>query len=154
MAYRLCGDYNEAADLAQEAFIQVYKALGRYDANKKFFSWMYRVAHNTCINVLQKKPKAATDLDSIAEIIADTDNIANQPEAAYYNKELGEMIDEAILSLPDKFREPIYLRYVKELSYQEIGVYLELPVSTIETRLFRGKQMLQKKLKECTGRGR
>ena len=154
LSYRLCGNYDEAADLAQEAFIQLYKALPRYDAGKKFFSWMYRVAHNACINALQKRPQNATDLDSIAEIVADGESIANQPEAAYNNKELGEQIDKAILALPDKFREPIYLRYIKELSYQEIGAYLNLPVSTIETRLFRGKQLLQKNLKDYIGRGR
>ena len=154
LAYRLCGDYDEAADLAQEAFVQVYKGLGHYDPDKKFFSWMYRVAHNTCINVLHKKPKTAADLDSIAEIVPDDNNSANQPETAYYNKELGETIEQAIMSLPDKFRDPIYLRYVQELSYKEIGDYLDLPVSTIETRLFRGKQALKNKLREYAERGR
>ena len=56
MAYRLIGDYDEAADLAQEAFLRIYSQLRRYDPGKKFFSWMYRVAQNTCLNALAKKP--------------------------------------------------------------------------------------------------
>ena len=50
MAFRMCGDYDEAADLTQEAFLQVYRVLDKYDDSKKFFSWMYRVSHNICVN--------------------------------------------------------------------------------------------------------
>lgn len=148
MAFRMCGDYDEAADLTQEAFLQVYRVLDKYDPQKKFFSWMYRVSHNICVNVLTKKPDNTVALDEITENgIASNDTLA-QPEKYYGNKELRSAIDKAILNLPDTYHDVIYMRFVHNLSYQQIADTMGLPISTIETRIYRGKALLQKELKE------
>jgi RNA polymerase sigma-70 factor (ECF subfamily) len=152
LAYRLSGDYDEAADLAQEAFLQIYRGLDKFDPTKKFFSWMYRVAHNTCLNVLQKKPKNQISLDGTETFLGAAPE-SESPENVYAGQELRAKIDLAIAELPDTYRDVIYLRYIGELSYQEIADRLELPVSTIETRLFRGRQLLQKALKEYSRKG-
>lgn len=62
--------------------------------------------------------------------------------------ELGDAINGALQSLPEKYRFPLILKYLEGMSYQEIAEQLDLPVSTIETRLFRGRAMLKKALKE------
>ena len=152
LAYRLCGDYDEAADLAQEAFLQIYRGLDKFDPEKKFFSWMYRVAHNTCLNVIQKKPKNQISLDGTENFLGAAPE-TEAPENVYANRELKARIDQAIAGLPDTYRDVIFLRYIGELSYQEISDRLGLPISTIETRLFRGRQLLQKELKEYSRKG-
>lgn len=147
LAYRLIGDYDEAADLAQEAFLRIYQMLGRYDPEKKFFSWMYRVAQNTCLNALARRPSNVVPVERAEEYFSDsTAADAVEPEKDYLNREIRQHIDRAINELPDNYRDIIYLRYIEDLSYQQIAQALNLPVSTIETRLFRGKKLLQQKL--------
>ena len=145
MAYRLVGDYDEAADLAQEAFLRIYRMLDRYDSQKKFFSWMYRVAQNSCLNALSKRPGNVIPVERAEEYMAPADG-ANpaEPEQNYLNQELRQNIDQAIAELPENYRDVIYLRYIEDLSYQQIAETTGLPVSTIETRLFRGRKQLQK----------
>ncbi len=149
LAYRLCGDYDEAADLAQEAFVRIYKVLDKYDTDKKFFSWMYRVAYNTCINTLNKRPKNTVPVENIGEVVSENEvDNTNNPENQYANLELKKQIEAAIDSLSDNYRDVVYLKYIEELSYQQIADTLNLPLSTVETRLFRGKKQLQAKLVE------
>lgn len=149
LAYRLCGDYDEAADLAQEAFVRIYKVLDKYDTEKKFFSWMYRVAYNTCINTLNKRPKNTIPVENIGEVVGENEvDTTNNPENKYANLELKKQIEAAIDSLGDNYRDVVYLKYIEELSYQQIADTLNLPLSTVETRLFRGKKQLQAKLVE------
>ena len=148
LAYRLGGDYDEARDMAQEAFIRIYRELPKYDCSRKFFSWMYRVAHNTCINILHKRPKETAPLESVYDMAAGDTSAAGSPDASYAQLELSNAINAALQSLPENYRLPLVLKYVTGLSYQEISAQLDLPVSTIETRLFRGRAMLKKALAE------
>lgn len=152
MAFRMCGDYDESADLTQEAFLQIYRVLDKYDPEKKFFSWMYRVAHNICINVLHKRPKNVVSMDEVQENRLFNEDPLAQPEKYYSNQELRTNIDRAILNLPETYHDVIYMRFVHNLSYQQIADTMGLPISTIETRIYRGKALLQKELKEYAER--
>lgn len=145
LAFRLCGDYAEAQDLAQEAFLRIYRELPRFDTERRFFPWMYRVAQNACINVLKKRPRELTPLDELPDSI-DITSLEADPETHSVRRETNEAVTEAINALPEAYRLPIALKYLAGLSYQEISEQLELPISTIETRLFRGRQMLKKSL--------
>lgn len=152
LAYRLIGDYDEAADLAQEAFLRIYQMLHRYDPEKKFFSWMYRVAQNACINAMSKRPANVVPVEQAEEYFSNTTaGDEAQPEQDYLNREIRRNIDRAISELPDNYRDIVYLRYIEDLSYQQIADTLGLPVSTIETRLFRGKKLLKQKLLALMG---
>lgn len=152
LAFSLGKDYDEARDLAQEAFLRIYRELGRFDNSRKFFPWMYRVAHNTCINALHKKPQDIVSLDVMIEQAPIEAPAGTTPEAVYEKEEVSQLVQEAISSLPENYRLPVMLKYLEGLSYQEIALRLDLPVSTIETRLFRGRQMLQKKLAHVLGK--
>jgi len=147
LAYRLGGDYDEANDMAQEAFLRIYRELPRYDASRRFFPWMYKVAYNTCLNVLHKRPREAANLDQMGDTAA-PDAAAHSPTAAYAETERAEVIHRALQSLPEQYRIPLTLKYLGGLSYQEISEQMDLPVSTIETRLFRGRNMLRSALAE------
>ena len=147
LAYRLGGDYDEARDLAQEAFIRIYQELPQFDASRKFFPWMYRVARNTCINYLQKRSRAVPAEEAIEDLATmAAHNPDYNPEQRLEKSVVTDQIRQAILSMPEKYALPVMLKYIEGLSYQEIGKALDLPQSTVETRLFRGRQALQKKL--------
>lgn len=143
LACKLGGDYDEARDLAQECFLKIYQELPRYDSSRKFFSWMYRVAHNTCLNLLKKRPREQLTEDGQ---LLSGDAAAAAPEQDVERRERARGIIEAIASLPEKYRDPLVLKYVEHLSYQEIAQRLDLPLTTVETRLFRGRNMLKEKL--------
>ena len=147
LAYRLGGDYDEAKDMAQEAFIRIYQELPRFDIERRFFPWMYRVAHNTCINLLIKRPKEVTPLDAIIDFQADSSDRERNPGFSYEQKELGEAINSALQALPEQYRLPLVLKYLEGMSYKQISEQMDVPVSTIETRLHRGRSLLKKALR-------
>lgn len=144
LAYRLGGDYDEARDMAQECFLKIYQELPRYDSSRRFFSWMYRVAQNTCLNLLKKRPKEILAEDEMLQ--SNRDMLGLDPTESYEQSERSAFIMQAIMDLPDKYRDPVLLKYIWHLSYQEIATRLNLPLTTIETRLFRGRNMLKEKL--------
>ncbi len=146
LAYRLCHDYDEASDLAQDAFIHIYQVLAKFSNDRKFFPWMYRIAHNVCINSLNKKKQQLLSFDESIEVKEDSNTRAHQPEVKAVADETYGSIMAAMDSLPENYRLPVILRYTENLSYQEIADILQVPVSTVETRLFRGRKLLQKKL--------
>lgn len=154
LTYRLTNDPEEARDLAQEVFIHIYKVLGKYDQERKFFSWMYKVATNVCYNALRrgKHEQQAVSLDKVIEIMPMIGRGEAQPEEYYERRETQEQVRQAVAELPEKYRVPLVLRYLEEMTYKEIAEYMDLPVTTIETRLYRGKAMLQKRL-EYFGEG-
>lgn len=147
LTYRLTNDPEDARDLAQEVFIHIYKVLGKYDQERKFFSWMYKVATNVCYNALRRgKSEHSVNLDKVIEIMPLVGNDEAQPEEYYARRETQEIVRKAVAELPDKYRLPLVLRYLEEFTYKEIAEYMDLPVTTIETRLYRGKALLQKRL--------
>ncbi len=148
LTYRLTNDPEDARDLAQEVFIHIFNVLGKYDQDRKFFSWMYKVATNVCYNALRrgKTEQQAVALDKVIEITPLVARNEAQPEEYYERRETQELVRKAVAELPDKYRLPLVLRYLEDMSYKEIGEYMDLPVTTIETRLYRGKALLQKRL--------
>jgi RNA polymerase sigma-70 factor (ECF subfamily) len=150
LAYRLTNNYHDAVDLTQEVFLHLYRVLDKFDGDRRFFPWMYRIATNVCYNALKRKPKETSSLDNVIEFVSDEHS---QPEDQYESKEIRETVHKAIAELPENFRVPMVLRYLEDLTYQQIADTMELPVSTIETRLYRGRIMLQKKLGRFMGRG-
>ena len=147
LAYRLGGDYDEAKDMAQEAFIRIYNEMHRYDPQRRFFPWMYRVAHNCCVNLLQKRPKDLSPLDDMGEFRPSL-NAAENPEQRYAQREFGESLTRALRQLPEHYRTPIVLKYLEGFSYQQISALLDISQSALESRLFRGRNMLRKLLQE------
>lgn len=153
LTYRLANNPEDARDMAQEVFIHIYKVLDKYDQDRKFFSWMYKVATNVCYNALRRgKNEQSVSLDKVIEIMPLIGWPETQPEQQYERKETQELVRQAVADLPEKYRVPLVLRYLQEMSYKEIAEYMDLPLTTIETRLYRGKAMLQKKL-EYYGEG-
>jgi len=146
LAYRLTNDAEEAMDLSQEVFLKIYQVLERYDDSRPFFPWMYKVASNVCYSLLRKRPQESVPLEKVIEFTPLIPKIESQPEDYYESREIQQLVQRAIAELPEKYRVPLVLRFLEDLTYQQIAEVMELPVSTIETRLYRGKALLQKRL--------
>jgi len=151
MAYRMLNNRQEAEDVVQDTFLRVYNNLERYDDTMKFSTWIYRIATNLCIDRLRKrKPVYSLDaesteyegLDGYSMIPSDN----RTPESELLLSETQRIIHQAIDTLPPKYKTVMILRYIHELSLQEVGDILDMPVTTIKTRVHRGREFLRKKL--------
>ena len=143
--FRLVGSREEAEDITQDALMQAYRTWNQVDpeASGGYVKWCYRIARNLSIDALRKKKPRATD-DEELDRAADAKSL--KPEDIYEHRVQTAAIRDSIQSLEDKYRDVLILRYQEELSYEQIAEILEVPVSTIETRIFRAKKMLREKL--------
>ncbi|MDL0428258.1 RNA polymerase sigma factor SigW [Bacillus amyloliquefaciens] len=153
LCYRMLGNVHEAEDIAQEAFIRAYVNIDSFDINRKFSTWLYRIATNlTIVRIRKKKPDYYLDAEVAgAEGLTMYSQIAADgvlPEDAVLSLELSDTIQKKILKLPDKYRTVIVLKYIDELSLIEIGEILNIPVGTVKTRIHRGREALRKQLRD------
>lgn len=149
--YRMVHDREEALDLAQETFLRVYRSLHSFRLEQPFKPWLYRIANNLAIDYLRKR-KDTISLDApIDKEEGWFMQIADQrpgPELLHEQSELADYLVDLIEQLPENYRNVILLRHGQDLSYQEIAEILQVPVSTIKTRLFRAREALRMKLVE------
>ncbi|MFI2859258.1 RNA polymerase sigma factor SigW [Paenibacillus sp. JSM ZJ436] len=151
LAYRMLYNRHEAEDVVQETFLRVYKNLDRYDEKQKFSTWVYRIATNLCIDRLRKR-KPSYSLDAEMSEQEGTDGYSMLPsqdpsvESEVLLSETQQIIHQAMATLPAKYKSIMILRYIQDLSLQEISDVLDLPVTTIKTRVHRGREFLRKKL--------
>jgi RNA polymerase sigma-70 factor (ECF subfamily) len=152
IAVKIVRNHEEANDLVQETFIKAFGSLKTFDYNYRFSTWLYKIAANCSIDYLRKrridsmsldKPISTKNGDVQMEIADDTHN----PEKDLRSQEQSMGIEEAIDSLPGKYREVIVLRHKEDKSYEEIAIFLEVPVGTVKARIFRARELLKKKLK-------
>ncbi|OEH92611.1 RNA polymerase sigma factor SigW [Bacillus solimangrovi] len=152
LCYRMLGNAHEAEDIAQEAFIRAYVNINSYDTNRKFSTWLFRIATNLSIDrIRKKKPDYFLDQEIAgSEGLTLYSQIADKgplPEEDVESLELQEWIQNEISALPPKYRAAIVLKYIEELSLKEISQVLDLPINTVKTRIHRGREALRKRLK-------
>ena len=142
---RYVQDHAEVQDVAQEAFIKAYRALGKFRAESAFYTWMYRIAINTAKNHLVSRGRRppGSDLDIVdAEILDHSGRLADieTPEAALARDQLEAAVYEAIENLPEDLRTAITLRELDGLSYEDIANVMQCPVGTVRSRIFRARE--------------
>ncbi|MGH7295616.1 MAG: sigma-70 family RNA polymerase sigma factor, partial [Polyangiaceae bacterium] len=161
LVLRMLGNRAEAEDLAQEVFVQVFKAVGSFRGESKLSTWIYRIAINLCKNrtkYLRVRHSTEQDeLEAVAERIpmgdaprANVAHIARQDEAMA-GKQVERIVQEAILQLEPSFRECLVLRDVEELSYEEIGAITGLPEGTVKSRIHRARAQLKELVERALG---
>lgn len=156
---RLCGNRDDAADLAQEAFVRALTALERFDQKSNFYTWLYRIAVNLALDHRRRafrRPTRSLDGGSATEgsresILSRLESDEPSPDAAELSRERQRAVEAALAAIEDEYRTVIVLRDLEGLDYREIGEVLEIPVGTVKSRLYRGRIALRKRLRRAMG---
>ncbi|MHB8635810.1 MAG: sigma-70 family RNA polymerase sigma factor [Fimbriimonadaceae bacterium] len=147
---RMISDADEAADVTQEVFIRAYQHFGRFDARSSVKTWLFKIAHNLCVDYARRQKRTPQALSlSAADDESDAIEISDvrwQPELVTMNEELAEAVDVAIMSMSDKLRSVLLLHDRDDLAYDEIASVLAIPVGTVKSRLFLARAHLQNAL--------
>ncbi|MDA0839824.1 MAG: RNA polymerase sigma factor [Planctomycetota bacterium] len=146
MAYGMLRARHDAEEVAQEAFLAIYKNAHLFKTYLPFSSWFYTIASNLCKNVLRsrKRKKLSLSIEGAPEPEADDDN---NPLKVLQDKSTRELLKEALNFLSPKYSIVLMLRYGEGCSYEEIGEQLGLTLSAVDTRLYRAKNQLKFALK-------
>jgi len=141
-----------ANDLVQETFMKAFSSLATYRSEYKFSTWLYRIAANSAIDFLRKQRIKTLSLDSSPDGADGTMEIevpdeSYNPERDLEERERRISINEAIDSLPEKYRVVIMYRHKDDKSYEEIAEALSIPIGTVKARIFRARELLKKKLR-------
>lgn len=141
LAYRFCHDRGRAEDMAQEAFLRAYRALGQWRKDAAFSTWLFALATNLYRSELRRIPARSVSLDSIAE---PADARATDGGLEDSNRDLA--VRRAVDALPAKYRESLTLFYFHEMDVATAARSLGLPEGTVKARLSRGREILRNKL--------
>jgi RNA polymerase sigma-70 factor (ECF subfamily) len=144
--YRVMGSDEEARDLCQEAFLRAFRGLGTFKREARFSSWLYQIALNVCRDRLRRR-KGRTQV-SLDELEGDPAVIVKGPTALdlVERGDLARAVALAMESLPPEQREVVILKEYQGLTFPEIADVLDVPVSTVKTRLYRGLDLLRHRL--------
>jgi RNA polymerase sigma-70 factor, ECF subfamily len=151
-AYRLCGNYDEANDVASETFVRVYNALQNFRGDSSFITWLFRIVTNVYLD--EKKRQRARPHQSLEEIIELEETTVRRqiedpeptPDERVQLRERADMLQNAIDALPDYQRMMIVMFHTENKSYEEIAEILDLPIGTVKSRLNRARLSLREKL--------
>lgn len=136
LAYKMSQDKDEAADITQSVFLKVYEKLNSFNPKYKFFSWLYRIAVNESLNVVQRRVPSEEYND---ETFADQ----TTPHNVVDSDDVTQRVQDALLDLDVNYRAVIVLRHFQELSYEEIAEILDIPENKVKSRLFSARTMLR-----------
>lgn len=137
LALRMLNNREDAADVAQETFLRVFRHIGQFNPQHKFSSWTYTITSRLCLDRLRRMKNIS---QGINEDLPDRNPL---PEEQVIINQMRHDLNLAIANLPEKYRLVVVLRHVNELSYEEIAAVLGIPVNTVKTHLFRGREMLK-----------
>jgi len=143
LAYRMTGNVTDAADLTQEIFIHLHRKVAGFRGDAAFSTWLYRLAINYSKDWLRKEGRRAPVVEINEEIMPDSDA---GPGQLYEKKEVQELVQSAILTLPEDQRIAIILHDIQGYNYEEIADITGVPIGTVKSRLARARLKLAEKL--------
>ena len=149
LALRMCGSADEAADIAQEAFLAAWRGLPSFRGEAGFATWLYRLTSNAAIDYLrrQKKQRGDMSLDD-EELGLDAVDSGPSPQETAEGSELRSAVAAGLNQLSEGHRQVLVLREIQGLSYEEIASVLELDIGTVKSRISRARSSLRKILLE------
>lgn len=159
VALGMLKDKEEARDVAQEAFVKVYKYLDHFKGDASFSTWLYRITVNICIDVLRRKGATRGDDhvefdESVRMDVAEANigalgtRLGTNPQKSALRRELADRIVSAIQQIPEAHRTILLLREVEGMSYEDLARTLKIPKGTVMSRLFHARLKMQKILSE------
>jgi RNA polymerase sigma-70 factor (ECF subfamily) len=155
LALGMLRDREDALDVVQEAFTKAYRSLDRFKGDAGFYTWVYRIAMNLCIDHQRRDAKAPQPLSESRNGDGGEDRLGALPDATEHgdpyrrarDAEIARGVSEAIGELTPEHRAVIVLREVEGLSYEEISQVLECPKGTVMSRLHYARRQLQERLR-------
>ncbi|OGF54186.1 MAG: hypothetical protein A2Z21_09410 [Candidatus Fraserbacteria bacterium RBG_16_55_9] len=147
IALGIVGNPPDAEDAAQDAFIRAYENLRRYDLGRKFSTWIFTITANICKNKLRRE-RFFAPLKNPARLVG-----AGDPAEEVARDERQALMQEALRTLGEKYREPLVLYYYGDLEYKDIAQALGVPEGTVKTRIHRAKLALKEWLEVRGGKG-
>ena len=154
-ALRLTKNERDAEDLVQDTCMRAYRFFDKFERGTNIKAWLFKILTNTFINRYRRKVKERTVVEGVEReavherfVSRDATDFAANPEQYFFDRLLSDDVLRAIDSLPIDFRLVVILADLQEFSYKEIAEILECPVGTVMSRLFRGRKLLQKNLRE------
>src|ERR1700754_1060593 len=154
-ALRLTKNERDAEDLVQDTCMRAYRFFEKFERGTNIKAWLFKILTNTFINRYRRRVKERTvvegsEREAVHErfVSRDATDFAANPEQYFFDRLLSDDVLRAIDSLPIDFRLVVILADLQEFSYKEIAEILECPVGTVMSRLFRGRKLLQKTLRE------
>ncbi len=155
MVAKMLGDESDAEDVAQQAFIRVWKSASRYEPTAKFTTWLYKITRNLVFNELRRRKRHVTQSldqplgpEASDRPLQREDPGAKAPDTSLLDAEMQAAIQRAIDELPETQRMAIILRRYDDVSYEEIAEILDLSVPAVKSVLFRARTDLREKLKQ------
>lgn len=140
-AYRVTGSSEDAMDATQGAFVKAYEKLDTFDPTRRFFSWIYRIALNEALNILDRRRNQSELEDEVA-------GAGDDPEQVCEAEETGQCIQRALMTLCEEQRVVLVLRHFHGLSYREIAEVIGVSEKTVKSRLFTARQNMRAALLE------
>ncbi|CAB0149840.1 ECF RNA polymerase sigma-E factor [Pseudidiomarina piscicola] len=141
----------DVPDVAQEAFIKAYRAIGNFRGDSAFYTWLYRIAVNTAKNYLvsQGRKPPASDVDAEeADYYEGAGALRDSasPESLLLTDEIRDVVMRTIETLPEDLRRAITLREIEGLGYEEIAIEMDCPIGTVRSRIFRAREAIDAQL--------
>jgi RNA polymerase sigma-70 factor, ECF subfamily len=152
--YRMTGRHDAAVDLAQETFVKLYQARGRYrPRGGEFSTWLFTIASNLAKNHARwrsRHPEVSLDApaDDGSNALPEPRSAEASPDQAAVSRESEEQVRMAILALPSELREALLLFTHEQLGYADIACIMQCSPKAVETRIYRARQILKEQLKD------
>jgi len=153
-------DKDEAMDVAQEAFVKVYKYLDNFKGDSSFYTWLYRIVANLCVDRMRRKSAQSSDAVEFDEKLNQEEmatagilstRLGSNPQKAALRGELAQKMEEALAKIPEKHREILLMRELEGMSYEDLSRVLKIPKGTVMSRLFHARAKMQQLLTEYLG---
>ena len=154
VAYGFVANREDARDLSQDAFIKAYQARERFDSDKPFYPWFYRILKNHCLNYIKRRSRGHESLYHEDHLGKERFTAATPtPLESLEASERHHLLRLSVARLSDEHREVIILKNYKGCSYAEIAELLEIPVGTVMSRLYYARKMLKEIILEMEEKG-
>jgi len=153
VVFKIIHDKEEIEDLVQETFIKAFASLKSFNENYSFSTWIFKIASNNCIDYMRKKKLKTLSIDTTIEQ-EEGETSFELPDPSYetdkniIEEQRRKVIQDAINSLPEKYRVVIQMRHQEEKNYDEISEILCMPIGTVKAHIFRAREMLNKYLRD------
>lgn len=141
LAYRFCRDRQRAEDMAQDAFMHIYRKLHKFSGASAFSTWIFSTSLNLYRSAMRRKSLPVDAIDTLAEIAS-----GHVPQLQLEQQEREELLRRAVAALPSRYRDAVIVYYFREKDMAETAAILGIPEGTAKAWLHRGRELLRRKL--------